>query len=53
MCFFCEFCKIFKNTFFTEHVQPTSSDIRVQVVVLYKLNLSLQSLMINFTFFFL
>ena len=25
--FFCEFCKIFKNTFFTEHLQTTDSVI--------------------------
>ena len=22
----CEFCEIYKNTFFTEHVQPTASE---------------------------
>ena len=37
--FSCEFCEIFKNTFFTEHLRVTASDIRMQVVVIYNLNL--------------
>ena len=40
--FFCEFCEIFKNAFFTEHLRVTASDIRIQVVVKYNLNLHLQ-----------
>ena len=40
--FSCNFCKIFKNIFFTEHFQVTTSDIRMQVVVIYNLNQSLQ-----------
>ena len=24
--FYCEFCEIFKNTFFTEHLQTTASE---------------------------
>ena len=47
--FSCEFCEIFKNTFFTEHLRVTASDIRMQVVVIYNLNLSLQFLTLNFT----
>ena len=27
--FFCEFCEIFKNTFFTEHLWTTASVIRI------------------------
>ena len=49
--FSCEFCEIFKNTFFTEHLRVTASDIRMQVVVIYNLNLSWQFLRINFTLF--
>ena len=48
--FSCEFCEIFKNTFLTEKLQVTASDIRMQVVVIYTLNLSLQFVSINFTF---
>ena len=48
--FFCEFCEIFKNTFLTEHLRVTASDIRIQVVVKYNLDLSLQFVTINFTF---
>ena len=48
--FFCEFCEIVKKTVFTEHLQVTASDIRMQVVVIYNLNLSLQSVTVNFTF---
>ena len=48
--FFCEFCEIFKNTLFVEHHRLTASDIRVQVVVIYNLNLFLQFVTINFTF---
>ena len=40
--FSCKFCEIFKNTFFTEQFQVNASNIRMQVVVIYKLNLSLQ-----------
>ena len=36
---FCEFCEIVKNTFFAEHLRVTACDIRVQVVVIYNLNL--------------
>ena len=42
------FCKIFKNIFFTEYLQVTASDIRMQVVAIYNLNLPLQFLTINF-----
>ena len=48
--FFWELCKIFKNTFFTEHLPMTPSDIQMQVVLIYNLNLSLQFLVINFEF---
>ena len=47
---FCEFCEIFKSTFFVEHLRVTASDIRIQVVVIYNLNLFLQFVTINFTF---
>ena len=49
--FSCEFCEIFKNTFFTEHLRVIASDIRMQVVVNYNLNISLQFSTINFTLF--
>ena len=48
--FFYEFCETFKNTLFAEHLRVTASDIRMQVVVIYNLNLSLQFVTINFTF---
>ena len=47
--FLCEFCEIFKSTFFTEHLRMTASDIRMQEVIIYNLNLSLQFVKINFT----
>ena len=47
---FREFCEIFKNTFFAEHLRVTASDVRMQVVVIYNLNLFLQFVTINFTF---
>ena len=50
---FCEFWETFKNTFFTEHLRVTASDIRMQVVEIYHLNLSLQFVTMNFTFFLL
>ena len=40
--FFCEFCEIFKDTFFTEHLWVNASDIRVRVDVAYNFHLSLQ-----------
>ena len=40
--FFCEFCEIFKNTFFTEHLRVNAFDIRVRVDVVYNFHLSLQ-----------
>ena len=46
---FCEFCKIFNNSLFAEHLRVTASDVRMQVVVIYNLNLFLQSVTINFT----
>ena len=50
--FFCtaNFTKLFKNTSFTEHLRVTASDIRMQVVVIYNLNLALKFLIINLTF---
>ena len=48
--FSCEFCEIFKNTVFTKQFQVTDSDIRMQVVVIYNLNLSSQFVAINVTF---
>ena len=42
------FCEIFKNIFFTEHLRVTAFEIRMQVVVIYNLNISLQFLTINF-----
>ena len=47
---FCEFYEIFKNTFFAEHLRVTASDIRMQVIVIYNLNLFLQFVATNFTF---
>ena len=47
---FCEFCEMFKNTLFAEHLRVTSSDVRMQVAVIYNLNLFLQFVIINFTF---
>ena len=47
--FSCEFCEILRNIFFTEHIRASASDIRMQVVVIYNLNLSLQFVTINFT----
>ena len=46
----CDFCKIFKNTNFTEKLRVTAFEIRMQVVVIYNENLSLQFVTINFTF---
>ena len=45
---FCEFCEIFKNTNFTEHLWVTVSHIWMQAVVISNLNLSLQFMTINF-----
>ena len=47
---FCASCEIFKSTFFTEHPRVTASDICIQVVVIYNLNLILQFVVISFTF---
>ena len=47
---FCEFYEIFKNTFFAEHLRVTASDIRMQVVIIYDLNLFLHFVTTNFTF---
>ena len=47
---FCEFCEVFKDTFFAEHLRVTASDIRMQVIVIYNLNLFLQFVATNFTF---
>ena len=46
---FCEFCEIFNNTLFAEHLWVTASDVRMQVVVICNLNLFLQFVTINFT----
>ena len=48
--YFCEFRELFKSTFIPEHHRVTASDIRMQVVVIYNLNLFLQFVTINFTF---
>ena len=48
--FFCEFRKILNNTFFAEYLRVTASDIRMQVAVIYNLNLSLQFVSINLEF---
>ena len=48
-----KFYEIFKNTFFTEQLRVSASDNRMQVVVIYDLNLSLQFVEMNFTFSFL
>ena len=45
--YFCEFRELFKSTFIAEHHRVTASDIRMQVVVIYNLNLSFQFLTIN------
>ena len=47
--FSCEFCENFKNSFLTEHLRVTASDIPMQLVVIYNLNPSLQIVTINFT----
>ena len=39
--FACEFCEIFKNTFFTEHLRTTASIIRFILRVLHLLRYSL------------
>ena len=49
--FSCKFCEILKKTFFTGHFQVTASDIGMQVVVIYNLNLSSQFVAMNFTLF--
>ena len=46
----CELCEMFKNTFSTEQLHVTDPDIRMQVVVIYNLNLSSQFVAIHFTF---
>ena len=43
----CEFWDIFQNIFFTEKLRVTDSDILMQVVVSYDLNLSLQFVTTN------
>ena len=43
----CEFSEVFKKIFFTENLRVTASDILMQVVVTYNLNLSLQFVTIN------
>ena len=48
--FSCEFGEIFKNNFFTEQLQVTDSDTRMQIVVICNLNLSSQFVAINFMF---
>ena len=45
-----DFCKIFKNIFFTEQLRVTTSDTRMQVFVIHNLNLSFQFVTINFKF---
>ena len=45
--FYCEFREFFKNTFFEEHHRVTASDIRMQALVIYYLNLSFQFVTIN------
>ena len=42
--FFCQFYKTFKNTFFTEQLRVTASDIRMQLVVVYNYNQWLKSI---------
>ena len=44
------FAKFLGTIFFAEHLRVTASDIRMQVVVIYNLNLFLQFVTINFTF---
>ena len=41
---------MFKNTFFAKHLRVTAFNIRMQVVVIYNLNLSLQFVTISITF---
>ena len=43
----------FAKVFFIEHIRVSASDIRMQLVVIYDLNISLQFVLINFTFSFL
>ena len=43
------FAKSLKTPFSTDHLRENTSDTRMQIVVLYNLNLSLQYVTINFT----
>ena len=45
--------EILVKVFFTEHLRVTASDILIQVVLIYHLNLYLQFVTINSTFFLL
>ena len=49
-CFSVNFAKFLRTPFFAEHVWLTASNICMQVVVIYNLNLFLQFVTINFTF---
>ena len=49
-CFYVNFCEIFKNIFFTEHLRATAYAIRMQIAVIYNSNPSFQFVTINFTF---
>ena len=40
--FSCEFCEIFKNTFFTEHLWTTSSRFRIFLLHPFHLHITLQ-----------
>ena len=46
----CELCEMFKNIFSTEQLHVTGPDIRMQVVVIYNLNLSSEFVAIQFIF---
>ena len=38
MVFFCEFCEVFKNTYFTEHLRTTASAFQYTLVLFTKKN---------------
>ena len=40
--FSCEFCEIFKNTFFTEHLWTTLSRLEFSLYILFLLHITLQ-----------
>ena len=51
--FFCEFCEIFKNTFFTEHLWTTASVIRTVECGILDIKKTLKTLRIGLYLVFL